>query len=312
MHGCVGTITPDWNGDTAMRIHDLALNLRSARLSGSPRSKALSRLATATVAFFWLVSAGQVTPAKAELSEPFKFANIHFETNASGCDMGVQILFDTDGVTEGSVEDPNEEIVYSFATAAPGMEETHDQTEGFQERVEPPIIELEEELGCEPSEDAISLDDLLTAWPEGTYEFEGVSDGVEFEGEAKLSHKIPAGPDITAPADGSVVPHDQNLLIKWSKVTTAILPSLGPVQIVGYHVVVKDIGATAFPGAVPAALDGDVSKNETSFLVPKQYLEPNRMYEFEVLATEKGNNQTITEGGVFCTRPMLSSACVEP
>jgi hypothetical protein len=25
------------------------------------------------------------------------------------------------------------------------------------------------------------------------------------------------------------------------------------------------------------------------------------MYEFEVLATEKGGNQTITEGGVFCT-----------
>jgi hypothetical protein len=60
------------------------------------------------------------------------------------------------------------------------------------------------------------------------------------------------------------------------------------------------------------ALDGDVSKNETTFLVPKQYLEPNRIYEFEVLATEKGGNQTITEGGVFCTSPIASADCELP
>ena len=34
------------------------------------------------------------------------------------------------------------------------------------------------------------------------------SGGVEFEGKAKLSHRIPAGPEITAPEDGDVVPHD--------------------------------------------------------------------------------------------------------
>jgi len=60
------------------------------------------------------------------------------------------------------------------------------------------------------------------------------------------------------------------------------------------------------------ALDGDVSKNETTFLVPKQYLEPNRIYEFEVLATEKGGNQTITEGGVFCTPPIAPANCELP
>jgi hypothetical protein len=257
-----------------------------------------------------IVSAiAQQIPAKAAVTpEPFKFANIHFETNASACDMGIQILFDTDGVTEGSVEDPNEQLVYSFQTPL-GLEETHDQTEGFQERVEPPIIDLENALGCEPSPDAISLDQLLTAWPAGTYEFEGISGGVKFEGNARLTHNIPAGPVITAPEEGAVVPHDRPLVIRWSKVTKPLLPNLGPVQIVGYHVVVADTSAPKFPGKPPAQLDADVPQNETSFTVPKQYLEPNKKYEFEVLATEKGNNQTITEGGVFCTPPLTAADC---
>jgi len=106
--------------------------------------------------------------------QPFKLTNIHLETNASACDMGIQTFFDTDGVTEGLVEDPNDQVVYSFGTV-PGMEPTHDQTEGFQERVEPPIIDLENAPGCEPSDDAISLTELFTARPAGRYEFEGLS-----------------------------------------------------------------------------------------------------------------------------------------
>jgi len=256
--------------------------------------------------------AAATTPATAAQPEPFKLTNIHFETNASACDMGIQISFDTDGITESSVEDPNEKVVYSFR-AVDGMERTHDQTEGFQERVEPPIIDLEMALGCEPSEDAISLHDLFTAWPAGTYEFEGRSGAVEFEGEARLTHKIPAGPVITAPEDGAVVPHDASLLIRWNKVTGPIMPSLGPVEIVGYHVIVVDITVPVLPpGKTKTALDADLSKTETTFLVPKQYLEPNRIYEFEVLATEKGGNQTITEGGVFCTRPIAPANCVKP
>lgn len=140
--------------------------------------------------------AAPASPVTAQ-PEPFKLTNVHFETNASACDMGIQISFDTDGITEGAVEDPNEQVVYIFR-AVDGMEGTHDQTEGFQERVEPPIIDLENALGCEPSDDAISLTELFTAWPAGTYEFEGRSGAVEFEGMARLNHKIPAGPEITA------------------------------------------------------------------------------------------------------------------
>jgi hypothetical protein len=257
--------------------------------------------------------AAATAPASAARPEPFKQTNIHFETNASACDMGIQISFDTDGLTEGEVESPYDQVVFSFR-AVDGMETTDDLTEMFQERVEPPITDLLDALDCDaPEDEPISLAELLGAWPAGLYEFEGESGGTEFEGQARLTHRIPAGPRIIAPEDGTVVPHAANLLIQWNSVTGPILPTLGPVEIVGYHVVVVDItNPELAPGKTKIALDADLSRSETSFLVPKQYLEPNRIYEFEVLATEKGGNQTITEGGVFCTQPMAAGDCEEP
>ena len=75
-------------------------------------------------------------PASANGADPFKITNIHFETNATACDMGIQMSFDTDGISEGSVKDPNGQVVFQFG-AVGGPEVTHDVTEGFQERVEP-------------------------------------------------------------------------------------------------------------------------------------------------------------------------------
>lgn len=243
---------------------------------------------------------------------PFKITNIHFETNSSACDMGIQFSFDTDGITEGEIDNPFDQTVF-FLRAVRGQEETHDITEVFQERVEPPIVELEQALGCEPSDDAITLTELLSNWPAGTYEFDGVTGREEFEGAAVLTHKVPAGPVITAPEDGVIVPHDANLTIRWQKVSTPILPFLGPVTVVGYHVVVADVTVPVLPpGRTKTVFDVDVSRSETSMLVPKQFLEPGRIYEFEVLATEKGGNQTITEGGVFCTPPIAEADCEAP
>ena len=51
-----------------------------------------------------VVLAAATTAATAQ-PEPFKLTNVHFETNASACDMGIQISFDTDGITEGAKSD---------------------------------------------------------------------------------------------------------------------------------------------------------------------------------------------------------------
>ena len=269
----------------------------------------------AAVAGAVLVAAGAAAPATAaKHEEPFKQTNIHFETNASACDMGIQMSFDTEGITIGEIENPFGQDVFSLR-AVFGMETTGDLTELFQERVEPPITELVNALDCEPEPGAtaISLNELLADWPAGWYEFDGTSRGQEFEGRAKLSHRVPAGPEILAPGDGAVVSDDSNLLIRWEAVTEPILPFLGPVEIVGYHVVVAEVVEEPLPsGATHTALDVDLAATETTFLVPKQFLQANRMYEFEVLATEKYGNQTITEGGVFCTQPIKADECAAP
>ncbi len=250
--------------------------------------------------------------AMAQQETPFKQTNIHFETNATACDMGIQISFDTDGITHAEVENPFGRIVFS-ADAVDGMEVTDDISEVFHERVEPPVDELVAALGCEPADDSIPLRELFAAWPAGWYEFDGESQGEEFEGKARLTHRVPAGPKIITPTNGAVVPHDRHLGIQWRPVTTPILPQLGPVKVVGYHVLVVDItNPVLTPGQTKTSFDADVSSSETTFVVPAQYLEPNRIYELEVLATERWGNQTITEGGVFCTPPITAAKCVKP
>jgi len=237
-------------------------------------------------------------------AEPFKVANVHFETNASACDMGIQILFDTEGITSGSVRDPNGRLIYKFDSKG-GMKATGGQTEGFLEGIEPQITELLDALGCEPSdeEEEISLDDLFDAFPEGDYTLEGRGGNGRLRDEATLSTAIPAGPEILAPAEGDVVP-DAPLLIEWEPVMDAILPELGPVDIVGYHVVVVEGGGEALP-----QFDVDVPASETSVTIPAEYLQPATFYDFEVLATEESGNQTISEG-FFCTAGL--SPCEEP
>ena len=248
-------------------------------------------------------------------AEPFKITNIHFETNASACDMGIQISFDTDGISEFSVKDPNGQVVYQAGSVG-GPAVTHDFTEGFQERVEPQIIDLRRALGCErdDEEPQVFLTELLSAWPEGKYIFRGEGEDVSLRGVASLSHKVPAGPEIVAPEDGDVVSPDEELVLRWEKVTGAIIPELGPVQVVGYHVVIADATRPEPfpPGKFPAQFDVDLPATATRLLVARQFLRPNRIYEFEILATEAGGNQTITEGGVFCTQPIKPADCEKP
>jgi len=248
-------------------------------------------------------------------AEPFKITNIHFETNASACDMGIQISFDTDGISEFSVKDPNGQVVYQAGSVG-GPAVTHDFTEGFQERVEPQIIDLRRALGCErdDEEPQVFLTELLSAWPEGKYIFRGEGEDVSLRGVASLSHKVPAGPEILAPEDGDVVSPDEELVLRWEKVTGAIIPELGPVQVVGYHVVIADATRPEPfpPGKFPAQFDVDLPATATRLLVARQFLRPNRIYEFEILATEAGGNQTISEGGVFCTQPIKPADCEKP
>lgn len=282
----------------------LTASFRGQGVSGSSWLPAVSLAAGLTF------GTGMQAAARPEAApQPFKLTNIHFETNGSACDMGIQMLFDTEGVTSGAVRSPSGRKIYRFGSKG-GMADIGGQTEGFLEGVEPQITELLEEadLGCERSdeEEEIPLEDLLAAWPAGKYLFEGRGGGVKYEGKARLTHRIPDRPDITAPAYGSVVSADEPLLIEWNEVQGPLVPDLGPVRIVGYHVVVGPLGVEP-----PARFDVDISRDVFSMVVAEQFLEPNMVYEFEVFSTEKSGNQTFTEG-LFCTAPLTEAECFAP
>ena len=254
----------------------------------------------------------QVAYARDDQDEiPFKFTNFHFEVNASACDWGPQILFDTEGIVSGRVKDPRGHTVYVIG-AKYGLKGIGGQTEGVLEAVEPVVEELviaDPPLMCDvdPEEPVVTLDDMRAWFPEGTYEFEGRSvDGEEFDGTAELTYVIPAGPYIIEPSDGeNMVDPTIPLPISWDPVTASIIPGLGvdggnTVNIAGYHLVIKEFDESTGPLVSPQ-VDIDLPADVTSVLVPAAYLEPSTMYEFEVLATEESGNQTITEGLVFCT-----------
>jgi hypothetical protein len=232
----------------------------------------------------------------------FKVANIHFETNASACDMGIQIAFDTEGVTEGNVRDPRGNRVYVFDVGSGAVKDTGGQTEGFFEGVEPQIKELVNALGCGPTDEPVTtLKAVQSAFPPGTYTFHAEIGGTQLDGTDELTYHIPAGPRIVAPSKGAVLDRTQ-VTLSWRPVTTPIIRSLGPVKITGYHVIVEEAGSEA-----PLELNADLPASATSFRVPLSFLRPSTTYVIEVLATEESGNQTITEG-FFCTTGV--SKCV--
>jgi hypothetical protein len=228
----------------------------------------------------------------------FKVAKILFETNASACDLGIQIFFDTEGIARGRVKDPNGRTIYNLA-ARNGLRAIGGQTEGFLEGVEPQIQELLNVLDCEEDdeEDVVTIEDIREMFPAGRYAFEAtMADGTELSDEARLRYRIPAGPILEEPDVGP----SEVVVIHWLPVTTTI-PGLEPVRsvnIVGYQVIVEEDAA----GEAPPEFNVVVAKCGVGALPPcevtvsPQFLKPGTAYLYEVLAIAGNGNQTITEG----------------
>ena len=207
---------------------------------------------------------------------PLGAAKIIIEFNSTAQDVGVQVFLDGEPWKSMEIVDPDGRKVYSVK--GKGSVRKLGSTELFFESEEPSLVDL-------------PLDEFLTLFPEGTYQFSGKSaeGGDELVGSATFTHNIPDGPVIVSPQAGGVV--DLNdAIIDWNPVTTP-----AGIQIVQYQVIVEG-------GTPQRQFSVFVLASTTSVKVPPEFLEPNTAYIFEVLAIEVGGNQTISEGS-FSTEP---------
>jgi hypothetical protein len=249
-----------------------------------------------------LLIAGVTAPAssRGSAAEPFKIAQIYFETNASACDMGIQIKFDSEGVKSFVVKDPNDRVIYE-ATIRNGLRAIGGQTEGFLEGAEPVVTELlTANPDCEPDPDegTTTLSAIRSDFPPGLYDFQGVMpDGTPLHSRPRLTYKVPDGPELGAPDGQTGIDPTKDLTIHWQPVNETIPGLLSggrqdPVDVVRYEVIVEDANG----GETPPVFDVMVEGDQTSITVGRQFLEPSKEYNFEVLAIEANHNQTISEG----------------
>lgn len=279
---------------------------------GSHRATRLARRPLPAVALMAGLTLGTAQAAEDQTDQdgeaPFKISTIIFEANASACDLGIQIAFDTEGIVEGTVENPDDRPIHEIRAKA-GLRAIGGQTEGFLEGVEPQIQELIDAApDCERVEEEplVELGEIRKDFPAGVYKFEGtMADGSELKDQATLTYDIPAGP-VLGPPNGADHVSPFRTVIRWQPVTTSI-PGVFPehaVNVVAYQVIVYEDGVVEPPPefnvVVPAC--GESRLPRCAVTVSPQFLKRGTPYLYEVLAIEESGNQTLTEGS-FETRP---------
>jgi hypothetical protein len=222
---------------------------------------------------------------------PFEDARIKIEFNSTAEDVGVQVFLDGEAWRTVMIVSPDGNI---FEANGRGSLKGLGLTELFFESQEPTLDEL-------------PLGEFLALFPEGEYEFRGVTvEGDSLVGTATLTHDIPCGPVIVSPDEGDTVDPD-NTKIEWESVTNKVNLSTGQCggeasEIVGYQVIVeREDPLRTFSVDLPASA--------TDVTVPPEFLEAGTEYKFEVLAIEVRGNQTISES-FFCTDSL--TPCAEP
>jgi hypothetical protein len=232
-----------------------------------------------------LFSANAFVGDQSERSGPvvqIKDARLKIETNATDSDAGIQVFIDADQWKVMRIFDPNGTLV--FESKATGRFGKQGGTELFLESAEPDFTEL-------------PFDEFLKRFPEGIYKFRGVGlEGQRYVGEAKLTHNVPAGPELVSPIEGDGLQDPKKTVLVWRGVDD---PNGSP--IIGYEVLVVQ-PSTNFPAIPKVFLDILMPATATRLRVPDGYLLPDTEYEWEVLAIEAGGNQTLSSS-TFKTLP---------
>jgi hypothetical protein len=218
-------------------------------------------------------------PASAKPKEtiPFSDARIRIEVNSTDGDSGLHVLLDAEGWKFVNIFSPTGKLIFTVEGGG-GVGKTG-LTELFFESAEPGFEDL-------------PLDKFLERFPEGNYRFTGKTlTGKDLASIAKLTHAIPAGPVLVSPAQDSVQDVD-NTVVRWEPVAD---PKGS--RITRYEVLVVEDGPV--PNRVLSAV---LPGSKSSMIVPPTFLRRNASYKCEVLAIERGGNQTLSENA-FRTGP---------
>ena len=214
-------------------------------------------------------------------------AKLIIEYNSTDQDIGVHGAFDDHGWKTLCVFDPTGRLVLAVSPES----QLRDLTMAgiFFESREPPASEF-------------SFADLEATFPEGEYTVRAESfDGTILVGNAIFTHDVPAPPTIDSPvlaedprgARKDPVPL-ADLEVSWQDVTETVAGE--PVDITGYEVIVTKEVEDDPNGFSRPTYDVHVPPTLNSLRVPVEFLEPDTVYELEVLALEVSGNQTITVG----------------
>lgn len=215
---------------------------------------------------------------------PLKDAKLNIEHNATDLDTGFQGFVDSEGWKELTFTGPEGKVL---KISGLGSLAKLGLTELFFESVEPENVDE-------------SVANMLKKLPAGKYNIEGpgIENGESTGrtlGTAWLTHDIPAGPVLVAPAEGSLVKTNGDLLMKWKPVTKTIDGK--PVKIISYQLIIEKI-QDPHPHMIGKinTLSMYLSPSITSMRVPKEFLESGVDYDWEVLAIEESGNQTLSSG----------------
>jgi hypothetical protein len=198
---------------------------------------------------------------------PLAAATLIIEVNATDGDAGLQFFLDGDPWNAMTISDPNGRVVVDVD--AEGRLKNWGLTELFSESNEPPFTE-------------VPLAEFKARFPEGRYSFVGETiEGETLVGTARLSHDIPEGPEITAPADGASVGRD-NVVARWTAP-----PEPRGIDIVGYRVIAtREDPLRVYQVELPASA--------RRVPIPAAFLQSGVEYELEIQAIEESGNWTFT------------------
>lgn len=227
-----------------------------------------------------------------EDERPLNVANILIETTDN--DIELQVFVDDAEWTSLNISDPKGRRIFRLNTRGrlgrQGMTEM-----GFASNP----THFPEDADPSGPEVAQVIKRFLRRFPAGEYEMEAetLDEGLELESNPILTHDLPALPEIVEPvSDTEELPvlDSRDAVIAWEPVTTQYLGS-GSVEITGYQVIVEQVSPFR-------KLVINLPADATSTSIQPEFLEPDQLYDFEVVAFEVSGNATISVGE-FLTRP---------